>query len=188
MARRLGRRALLALLVLVPVAPARASQLPPCRRTGERIVRAGREWVCVRDGNRLVWRRAPAPLPTAPTPAPNATPSTPSSTPALAVGEVGPLDRIPDGTTSTWSVITSRGTAQDVFIVRRGANLTVLDSTCTHAGCMLAQWGAILRCGCHGAIFDATTGTNLNGPSSNLAPLRRLTADRRGDTVFVLGI
>ena len=90
--------------------------------------------------------------------------------------------------THAWPVINSRGQYQDVFMVRRGEELIALDATCTHAGCQLALWSTILRCGCHGSSFDATTGQSLGNAIHGLAPLRRLDVDVRGGRVFVQGL
>ncbi|MFZ4487032.1 MAG: Rieske (2Fe-2S) protein [Candidatus Nanopelagicales bacterium] len=104
-----------------------------------------------------------------------------------AVGELGPISAIPDGVTSAWSVIDSRGISRDLYIVRRGSSLTALDAACTHAGCIVALFSDAFRCGCHGATFDEVTGVALGGPGG-LAPLARLSVVRRGETVFIEGV
>jgi nitrite reductase/ring-hydroxylating ferredoxin subunit len=63
-----------------------------------------------------------------------------------------------------------------------------MDSTCTHAGCILAQRSELLRCGCHGAVFDAATGESISGPGGGLQPLRRLGIEVKGESVFVTGL
>ena len=103
------------------------------------------------------------------------------------VGELGPMSAIPDGATSAWAVIDSRGLSRDVFIVRRGSSLTALDATCTHNGCIVSYFSDALRCGCHGAVFDSVTGVSRGGPGG-LAPLARLAVSKRGDTVFIEGL
>lgn len=113
----------------------------------------GYEWRGVRRGKSLVWRRGAA------------VPGVPSEAKATrAVGELGPISAIPDGVTSAWSVIDSRGLSRDLYIVRRGSSLTALDAACTHAGCIVALFSDAFRCGCHGATFDAVTGVSLGGP------------------------
>lgn len=194
--RRLGRRAFLAAaaFIAVPAAKAAAASGPtvPPRRVGDRIVFGGYEWRGVRRGKSLVWRRgaivqAPPPEPP-PSPSASADPPEPSVTQATgAVGELGPLTAIPDGITSAWAVIDSRGISRDVFIVRRGSSLTALDATCTHAGCVVALSNDALRCGCHGAMFHAVTGVSLGGPGG-LRPLAPLGVSKRGDTIFIEGL
>ena len=194
--RRLGRRAFIAAAAFmdIPATKAAAASGPtsPPRRVGDRIVFGGYEWHGVRRGKTLVWRRGaivPALAPaTRPSPSASADASDPSAAKATgAVGELGPLSAIPDGVTSAWAVIDSRGISRDVFIVRRGSSLTALDATCTHAGCVVALTSDALRCGCHGAVFDAATGVSLGGPGG-LSPLARLSASKRGDTVFIDGL
>jgi len=61
-----------------------------------------------------------------------------------------------------------------VFLVKTGeASVTALDSTCTHLGCRVS-WDAdakLLRCPCHGGVYD-TTGAVKAGPPP--LPLIRL--------------
>ena len=61
-----------------------------------------------------------------------------------------------------------------VFLIKTGeADVTALDSTCTHLGCRVG-WDAdakVLRCPCHGGVYD-TTGAVKAGPPP--APLARL--------------
>jgi menaquinol-cytochrome c reductase iron-sulfur subunit len=61
-----------------------------------------------------------------------------------------------------------------VFLVKTGeSDVTALDSTCTHLGCRVG-WDAeakVLRCPCHGGIYD-TTGAVKAGPPPQ--PLTRL--------------
>jgi len=192
----LGRRALLAAAALLAVPAANAAAAPgpltPPRRVGERVVFGGYEWRGVRRGNSLVWRRGTKVQvrPQASSPSPSATPSAPESSAAKVtrpVGELGPISAIPDGVTSSWAVIDSRGLSRDVFIVRRGSSLTALDATCTHNGCIVSNFSDALRCGCHGAVFDSVTGVSRGGPGG-LAPLARLGVSKRGDTVFIEGL
>jgi len=192
----MGRRALLAAAAFfaVPTASAAAASGPtsPPRRVGDKIVFNGHEWRGVRRGNTLVWRRGAKVQvrPQAPQPTSSAAPSAPESSVAKvtrSVGELGPISAIPDGVTSAWSVIDSRGLSREVFIVRRGSSLTALDATCTHAGCIVSLFSDALRCGCHGAVFDSVSGVSRGGPGG-LSPLARLGVSRRGDTVFIEGI
>ncbi len=57
---------------------------------------------------------------------------------------------------------------QVVFLVRTGEDqVTALSSTCTHLGCRV-RWDAadgVLKCPCHGGVFDRS-GAVLDGPPS----------------------
>jgi len=61
-----------------------------------------------------------------------------------------------------------------VFLIKTGeSGVTALDSTCTHLGCRVS-WDAeakLLRCPCHGGVYD-TTGAVKAGPPP--LPLIRL--------------
>ena len=61
-----------------------------------------------------------------------------------------------------------------VFLIKSGeSDITALDSTCTHLGCRVS-WdmdAKVLRCPCHGGVYD-TTGAVKAGPPP--APLTRL--------------
>jgi quinol---cytochrome c reductase iron-sulfur subunit, bacillus type len=61
-----------------------------------------------------------------------------------------------------------------VFLVKTGeSDVVALDSTCTHLGCRVS-WdadGKVLRCPCHGGVYD-TTGAVKAGPPPQ--PLARL--------------
>jgi Rieske Fe-S protein len=80
---------------------------------------------------------------------------------------------------------TSTVDRRTVFLVRTGAaQVTALDSTCTHLGCRVS-WDAaagLLRCPCHGGTYDRT-GQVLSGPPP--APLTVLSARIDGDDILV---
>ena len=72
-----------------------------------------------------------------------------------------------------------------VFLVKTGdAQVTALDSTCTHLGCRVS-WDAeaqVLRCPCHGGVYDATGAVTAGPPP---APLATLTTRIEGNQVLV---
>ena len=72
-----------------------------------------------------------------------------------------------------------------VFLVKTGeSSVTALDPTCTHLGCRVS-WDAearVLRCPCHGGVYDHL-GQVKNGPPP--APLPRLSTRVDGDKVFI---
>jgi Rieske Fe-S protein len=72
-----------------------------------------------------------------------------------------------------------------VFLVRRGdAQVTALDSTCTHLGCRVSwdRESRQLKCPCHGGVYDHT-GAVLSGPPPQ--PLATLATRLDGDQVLV---
>ena len=92
--------------------------------------------------------------------------------------EAGIVTRIGDGVawiyglrSAGYNEVVERRT---VFLIKNGeSDVTALDSTCTHLGCRVS-WDAdakVLRCPCHGGVYD-TTGAVKAGPPP--APLTRL--------------
>lgn len=74
---------------------------------------------------------------------------------------------------------------QVVFLVKTGASeVTALSSTCTHLGCRVS-WNAddqVLKCPCHGGVFDRTGAVKAGPPP---APLARLETRVDGDRILV---
>jgi len=71
-----------------------------------------------------------------------------------------------------------------VYIVRDGAGVRALDSTCTHLGCRTRfnpDTGRI-ECPCHGGMYDAT-GKVIGGPPPS--PLQTLPVRVEDNRVFV---
>ena len=72
-----------------------------------------------------------------------------------------------------------------LFLVKEGeSRVTALDSTCTHLGCRVS-WDAeaqLLKCPCHGGIYDST-GAVKGGPPP--APLARVTTRVENGQVLV---
>lgn len=73
-----------------------------------------------------------------------------------------------------------------VIVLRTAdGSLRAFDATCTHLGCTV-QYDAprgVLHCACHGADFDAATGTARRGPATR--PLAALTASTRHGRIIV---
>lgn len=70
-----------------------------------------------------------------------------------------------------------------LFLMRSGDAVTALDSTCTHLGCRVS-WDRehkVLRCPCHGGVYDRTGAVKAGPPP---APLARI--DTRVDSGQVL--
>ena len=74
---------------------------------------------------------------------------------------------------------------QVVFLVKSGSGqVTALSSTCTHLGCRVS-WNAsdqVLKCPCHGGVFDRTGAVKAGPPPS---PLARIETRIEGDQVLV---
>ena len=74
---------------------------------------------------------------------------------------------------------------RSIFLVRTGeSGVVAIDSTCTHLGCRVS-WDVdeqLIKCPCHGGIYDRM-GTVKSGPPP--APLARLTTKVEGDQILV---
>jgi menaquinol-cytochrome c reductase iron-sulfur subunit len=74
---------------------------------------------------------------------------------------------------------------KNIFLVRTGdSGVIAIDSTCTHLGCGV-RWDAdeqLIKCPCHGGVYDRM-GTVRSGPPP--APLARLTTKVEGDQILV---
>src|SRR6188472_343126 len=74
---------------------------------------------------------------------------------------------------------------KNIFLLRTGdSGVVAIDSTCTHLGCGV-RWDAdeqLIKCPCHGGVYDRM-GTVKSGPPP--APLARLTTKVEGDQILV---
>ena len=74
---------------------------------------------------------------------------------------------------------------KNIFLVRTGdSGVVAIDSTCTHLGCGV-RWDAdeqLIKCPCHGGVYDRM-GAVKSGPPP--APLARLTTKVEGDQILV---
>jgi Rieske Fe-S protein len=59
----------------------------------------------------------------------------------------------------------------NVVLIRDGESIRAFSATCTHQQCTVAsvQNGRI-ACACHGSVFDASTGSVVNGPAQRPLP------------------
>ena len=90
---------------------------------------------------------------------------------------IGKPDDFPSGTRISLDV-------KRVCIVREGAKMAAISTTCTHLGCRVS-WDVdeqLIRCPCHGGIYDRE-GVVKSGPPP--APLSRLTTKVDGDQILV---
>lgn len=115
--------------------------------------------------------------------------STPQAqAPAPAAGPPGPKAAAgqPNAIATTSEVPVGGGVIKgDVVVTQPGAGSFVgLDSTCTHAGCKVANVsGGTINCACHGSKFGLD-GSVVNGPATQ--PLAPRSVHVEGDSI-VLG-
>jgi Rieske Fe-S protein len=102
------------------------------------------------------------------------------------------LGALPDGTPTAVALRVARedGYGQiverrTVFLVKTGeADVTALDSTCTHLGCRVT-WDAVakeLRCPCHGGAYDHLGAVKAGPPPG---PLQRLATKIDGGRILI---
>ncbi len=60
----------------------------------------------------------------------------------------------------------------DPLIVARptGETVVAFSAICTHQGCTVEPDGSELRCPCHGSVYEAATGDNVDGPAPSPLP------------------
>ena len=91
-----------------------------------------------------------------------------------------PLDELSDNEPTP---VTIRVTREDgytqvvdrqvVFLIKNGSSVSALSSTCTHLGCRVS-WNPddqVLKCPCHGGVFDRTGAVKAGPPPAPLAKL-----------------
>ncbi len=67
-------------------------------------------------------------------------------------------------------LITVEAGAASLVIARANGTVFAVDGWCTHDECPLGDgWleGDAVRCACHGALFDLTTGAVIDGPTDD---------------------
>jgi Rieske Fe-S protein len=103
-----------------------------------------------------------------------------------------PLEDLPDNEPTPVAIRVTREDGysqvierQVVFLVKTGAtSVTALSSTCTHLGCRVS-WNAdeqVLKCPCHGGVFDRNGAVKAGPPPQ---PLAKLPARIDGEQVLV---
>ena len=73
---------------------------------------------------------------------------------------------------------------RSIFLVRSGDGVLAIDSTCTHLGCRVS-WDAdeqLIKCPCHGGIYDREGMVKSGPPPKSLA---RLMTRVEGDKILV---
>lgn len=80
------------------------------------------------------------------------------------------------------AVSATNAAGEPVIIAQPEAGTVVgFSAICTHMGCTVAPDGAELKCPCHGSVYEAATGTNIDGPAPR--PLDAFNVKVDGDQV-----
>src|SRR5215831_13829552 len=86
---------------------------------------------------------------------------------------IGKLDDFPSGTRISLDV-------KRVCIVRDGAKMAAISTTCTHLGCIVGISDTGFACPCHGSRFDQD-GTVTGGPAPKPLPWFKLSLAPNGE-------
>jgi len=69
---------------------------------------------------------------------------------------------------------------KEILVVNLGTTLTAIGNRCTHMGCRLSSGrmdGEIIRCPCHGSMFNVRTGEVVRGPAKRPEPTYTVTVE-----------
>src|SRR5665647_3196703 len=93
-----------------------------------------------------------------------------------------PADQPAAAATDTAPGEATNAAGEPVIIAQPEAGTVVgFSAICTHMGCTVAPDGAELKCPCHGSVYEAATGTNIDGPAPR--PLDAFNVKVDGDQV-----
>ena len=86
---------------------------------------------------------------------------------------IGKPDAFPPGTRITLET-------RRICVVREGARLAAISTTCTHLGCIVGLSDTGFACPCHGSRFDSD-GTVTGGPAPRALPWYKVTLAPNGE-------
>lgn len=98
----------------------------------------------------------------------SASPSGPAraGTDAQASNGLVAVDDVPVG-----GAVSAEGDDGPLIVARpTGETVVAFSAICTHQGCTVAPAGDEVRCPCHGSVYEAATGKNVDGPAPSPLP------------------
>jgi 3-phenylpropionate/trans-cinnamate dioxygenase ferredoxin component len=69
---------------------------------------------------------------------------------------------------------------KEILVVNIGTTFTAIGNKCTHMGCKLSGGkieGDVVRCPCHGSMFNVRTGEVVRGPAKKSEPVYTVTVE-----------
>lgn len=191
-----------AVLSLIPFKALAVAPTVVCTKVGQKIIFKGKNYICAKSKNRLVWEAlvpikptillhpTPAPAQSPPAAQPSEKPSeSPKPTPAPTASKVsgflvGHLSGLVEGESKVVTGKDLQGNMVGVTLFLAAGVVSAHSATCTHLGCQVQGVGKKLSCPCHGSIFDGQTGVVINGPAST--PLHTYKIAQVGDDIYVV--
>jgi len=93
----------------------------------------------------------------------------------------GPLVALADVPVGGSVAVTTAAGDRIVVAQPTAGQVVAFSAICTHMRCTVAPDGELLRCPCHGSVFEAATGAVVDGPATE--PLRAHPVRVEGDGV-----
>ena len=96
--------------------------------------------------------------------------------------EIVKLEAFPIGSTKQFKATDGRA----AILFRTKSGVYAYSAVCTHQGCIVSYdtLGHVMRCPCHGATFDSTSGAVLSGPAPTALP--KISVAIKGDAIVAL--
>ena len=155
-----------------PAAHAAGPTLIPTK-LGQTIIWRGKKYTAIKSGKKLIWNQGvsiPTPTPSnkvSTSPSPMVSNVNPTSSSKSNLNIVGKISDLSIGETKIFKENDPYGRGARYVITRTSTGLIAFDNTCTHEGCSVEQilTKNQIRCGCHGAEYNAITGEAIKAPA-----------------------
>lgn len=118
------------------------------------------------------------------TPKSQATPTKPAA-PAVVGTKLTALSSLPVGAAVKF---TTPDTSEPAILIHESnGSVKAFSTVCTHEGCEVSYYQAYhaLACPCHGAVFDITTGSPVQGPARRPLTNFKVQVDGQGNVIYV---
>ena len=157
-----------------------------CSHVGQKILFAGKNYVCKKSKRRLHWYPL---IPLNPAikvhPSPAESKANPTSTGTTPSGYlVTKISNLVDGQVKVVMAKNLKGAAVGIALFLSGGVVTAHSVICTHQGCIVAELGKNLACPCHGSLYNGESGAVINGPAQ--LPLQGYKVAQVNDEIYII--
>jgi Rieske Fe-S protein len=97
---------------------------------------------------------------------------------------VGHVSELKEGESKVVSAKDLTGQTKFIALFLSGGVVTAHSAICTHQGCTVGEAGKQLACPCHGSVYNAQTGSVINGPAE--LPLPALKVATVGGEIYIV--